>query len=63
MTEAAWAADVELLRDLHRRLRQTVEELPLDCLTPKTVWLIHGAAAHDLYHAGQIKLLLRLGRR
>ena len=59
-TEAAWAADVELLRDLHLRLRGTVAKLPPHCLTPKTVWLIHGAAAHDLYHAGQIKLLRRI---
>ena len=62
-TESAWAADVEVLCDLHRRLRQTVADLPPDCLTSKTVWLIHGAAAHDLYHAGQIKLLLRMQRK
>ena len=59
-SEAAWRADVELLRDLHRRLREVVADLPPDCRNPKTVWLIHGAAAHDLYHAGQIKLLRRL---
>jgi hypothetical protein len=31
---------------------------------PKSPWtyaeLIHGAAAHDVYHAGQIQLLKRL---
>lgn len=61
-SEEAWRADVELLRDLHRRLRAAVAALggaPLDC---KLAWLIQGAAAHDLYHAGQIKLLLRMLR-
>ena len=59
-TEAAWKTDVELLRDLHRRLRSAVAALPPERLDRKTTWLIHGAAAHDLYHAGQIKLLRRL---
>jgi hypothetical protein len=58
--ETAWRADVELLRDIHRRLRLAVTKLPSVKLDPKTIWLIQGAAAHDLYHAGQIKLLLRL---
>ena len=62
MTEGAWRADVELLRDIHRRLRGAVAKLEgrrLDC---KIAWLVQGAAAHDLYHAGQIKLLLRMLR-
>jgi DinB family protein len=37
--DAAWRADVGLLRDIHRRLRDAV---------------------FNLYHTGQIKLLLRL---
>ena len=58
--DAAWNRDVELLRDLQRRLRESVATLPTKRLDAKTIWLIQGAAAHDLYHAGQIKLLLRL---
>ena len=61
-TDDAWRADVELLRDIQRRLRAAVDSLrgkPLDC---KIAWLIQGAAAHDLYHAGQVKLLLRMMR-
>jgi hypothetical protein len=58
--ETAWQADLALLRDIHGRLRAAVMELPKLKLDPKTIWLIQGAAAHDLYHAGQIKLLLRL---
>ena len=60
MFEAAWRADVELLRDTHARLRAAVAALPPARLDGKTVWLIQGAAAHDLYHAGQIKLLRRM---
>jgi hypothetical protein len=59
-SEAAWRGDVELLRDTHERLRAAVQSLPPARLDPKTVWLIQGAAAHDVYHAGQIKLLRRL---
>lgn len=58
--ETSWRADVQLLRTIHRDLRAAVASLPTKRLDAKTVWLIHGAAAHDLYHAGQIKLLLRL---
>jgi hypothetical protein len=58
--ETAWQADVELLRQIHARLRMAVAELPKSGLDAKTAWLIQGAASHDLYHAGQIKLLLRL---
>jgi hypothetical protein len=58
---AAWRADLDLLRDTHRRLRHLVATLPRNRLDDdKAVWLIQGAAAHDLYHAGQIKLLRRL---
>ena len=60
LTEAAWRADVELLHDVHRQLVAAVAALPADRLDHKTVWLLHGAAAHDVYHAGQIRLLRRL---
>lgn len=59
-TEAEWRADLQFLRRTHERLRKAVAALPPERLDAKTVWLIHGAAAHDLYHAGQIKLLRRL---
>ncbi|MGH7214363.1 MAG: DinB family protein [Tepidisphaeraceae bacterium] len=62
-TQAAWRRDVMLLRDIHRRLRETVAALPARRLDRKTIWLVHGAAAHDLYHAGQINLLKRMSAR
>ncbi len=67
-TERAWKADVALLDRTHRALRTAVEALPARELrrspgTGKTTNfdLIAGIAAHDLYHAGQIQLLKRLG--
>ena len=60
LTESSWRADVEFLRAEHAQLRRAIDSLPTKRLDPKTVWRIHGVAAHDLYHAGQIKLLRRL---
>jgi hypothetical protein len=60
-TAAAWAADIALLRDIHARLRLAVAELdPGRLADAKLMRMIHGAALHDIYHAGQIKLLRRL---
>ena len=65
---AEWKADVRLLVAEHQRLRSAVLAVPAARLarhvpgSPFTyAALIRGAAAHDLYHAGQIQLLKRLG--
>ena len=55
-----WREDVEMLREIQRRLRAIVAALKPGRLDRRTTWLIQGAAAHDVYHAGQIKLLRRL---
>ncbi len=68
---AAWRADLALLDEQHRRLREAVASLPARRLRQDggrsaPLRLIRGIAAHDLYHAGQIRLLVRLcpsGRR
>jgi hypothetical protein len=68
---AAWKADVAMLGDTHRVLRAVVAEVDprdLDRALAKGSRttrraLIAGIAAHDIYHAGQIQLLKRLGRR
>ena len=59
-TDAAWREDVVLLHELHRKLRKAVEEIDEKRLDYVTRRLIHGAAGHDIYHAGQIKLMRRL---
>ena len=64
-----WQADVALLDQMHDELRATVAALtpaqlkrPLASGRPAS-WMVAGAAAHDLYHAGQIQLLKRLQRQ
>jgi hypothetical protein len=64
-TPAAWKADLALLEDRHRRLREAVTSVAASSLGrrrghPSPARLIYGVAAHDLYHAGQIRLLLAL---
>jgi hypothetical protein len=68
--ERAWRADVALLEDMHRRLRDATARLPMTHLSRAPHGsaftnreILSGAAAHDLYHAGQIQLLKVLSRR
>lgn len=67
--EGEWQADVALLMEIHRTLRETIANLSPACLhkplsardrrnTPFR--LITGVAMHDVYHAGQIGLIKRL---
>lgn len=66
-TDDEWVADRNLLRQWHERLVRAVELFDPDQLPQQVGKSIHtyydlilGAAAHDLYHAGQIQLLKRL---
>ena len=65
-SEAAWRQDISILEAEHRNLRETVAALHRSSFHTarwrETIHLIRGAAAHDLYHAGQIRLLRRLCR-
>jgi hypothetical protein len=60
LNEKAWRADLALLELEHRKLREAM----VDHLKGKTrhvpTRLLFGAAFHDIYHAGQIRLLRRL---
>jgi hypothetical protein len=60
LSESAWKHDIAILDDEHRKLRTAVAALAAKQFTPAACHLIRGAAAHDLYHAGQIRLLRRL---
>jgi uncharacterized damage-inducible protein DinB len=69
-SEAAWRQDIALLADMHRQLRGAVAGLKardLDQLPRgsrvSTRSITAGAAMHDVYHAGQIQFLKRLGPR
>ena len=66
-TDAEWKRDVTLLVQEHKALRAAVAAFPARTLSqaaPGSAFsysaLIRGAAAHDVYHAGQIQLLKRL---
>ena len=65
--ERAFAADIRLLVEEHRKLREAIVNVPARQLSKRNAgkpytaaWLIRGIAAHDLYHAGQIQLLKKL---
>ncbi|MGH7675379.1 MAG: DinB family protein [Gemmatimonadales bacterium] len=65
----AWKADVALLKEQHRLLRETIARFPAARLRARgwrSTWSnaahVYGIASHDLYHAGQIQLLKRLAK-
>jgi DinB family protein len=58
--EEAWAEDRRLLEQEHVRLRAAVGRYLKRKPTPRLVRMIFGVAFHDVYHAGQIRLLRRL---
>lgn len=57
--ETAWQADIALLDQMHRSLRQAIATRSARDVKKNFVF-ISGIAAHDLYHAGQIQLLRKL---
>lgn len=68
-SDKAWRADIALLAEEHRLLRDGVADLDPALLehTPpgaktSNLTLILGIGSHDLYHTGQIQLLKRLAR-
>jgi len=68
-TDKAWKADVALLIETHKSMREAIAKLSRKELgvTPRgsrvnNLDLITGVASHDLYHAGQIQLIKRLMR-
>jgi hypothetical protein len=57
-SDAPWKADINILAGEHRKLREVVANISAPSRTQ--AHMIRGVAAHDLYHAGQIRLLRRL---
>jgi uncharacterized damage-inducible protein DinB len=67
MSTGAWRADLDVLAQAHRELRDAVAGLRPADLGARPGGskysnrdLIAGIAAHDVYHAGQIQVLKRL---
>ena len=63
LNEAAWRADKKLLEREHRALRMTIAKLLPTPRGAKFMRQLYGVAFHDIYHAGQIRLLRRLMER
>jgi len=62
-TEAAWRADRAILENEHRAMVESIRKALKSNLNQKQLAMIYGVAFHDVYHAGQIRLLRRLQER
>jgi hypothetical protein len=62
-SEGAWRRDRELLETEHHNLLEAVAGLGDEKSLRKFTPMIYGVAFHDIYHAGQIRLLRRLQER
>jgi hypothetical protein len=63
LNEAAWSADKKLLEREHRALRGSLARVLRTARTARVMHQLYGVAFHDIYHAGQIRLLRRLMER
>jgi DinB superfamily len=63
LNEAAWRADKGLLEREHRELRASIARALSTGRAARLRPSFHGIAFHDVYHAGQIRLLRRLMER
>jgi hypothetical protein len=59
-TEAAWRADLALLEREHKALEEAICRVLKTPRAKKLLPTLYGVAFHDVYHAGQIRLLRRL---
>ncbi len=59
-SEAAWHTDRAILETEHRELEKTIRQELKKPQSKKRVAMIYGIAFHDVYHAGQVRLLRRL---
>jgi|SRR5271167_2938171 len=59
-TETAWLADRAILESEHRELEKTIRRVLENSQARKHLPMIYGVAFHDVYHAGQVRLIRRL---
>ena len=62
-TESAWRVDRAILDQEHRELEKTIRQVLKTSPSKKHLAMLYGVAFHDVYHAGQIRLLRRLMER
>jgi DinB superfamily len=60
LSDSAWSTDKELLESEHRALRATIAKVLRTPRAARFMRQLYGIAFHDIYHAGQIRLLRRL---
>jgi hypothetical protein len=59
-SERAWRADRAILETEHRELEKAIRQVLKTPQSEKHLAMIYGVAFHDVYHAGQVRLLRRL---
>lgn len=62
-TEAAWLADRKILENEHQAMVESIRRILQTPKAQKRLPMLYGIALHDVYHAGQIRLLRRLQER
>ena len=62
-TEASWQADRQILENEHRAMLESIRKILKSANAQKRLPMLYGVAFHDVYHAGQIRLLRRLQER
>jgi len=62
-TEASWRADRAILENEHRALVRTIRKVLRSPGAARHLRMLYGVAFHDVYHAGQIRMLRRLQQR
>ncbi len=63
LTESAWKTDKAILEREHRAMRAMIAKTLRTPQPAKVLRMLYGVAFHDIYHAGQIRLLRRLMER
>jgi len=61
-TESAWHADVALLENEHQLLERSIRVALKKPGVSRILPMLYGVAFHDVYHAGQIRLLRQLAK-
>jgi hypothetical protein len=59
-SQAAWRADRGILETEHRELEKSIRQALKKNQSKKRLAMIYGITFHDVYHAGQVRLLRRL---
>jgi hypothetical protein len=59
-TEADWRADLSLLEKEHAALEAAIRGVLKTPRAKRLLPVLYGVAFHDIYHAGQIRLLRRM---